>query len=76
MTESGVTKIIFSSSATVYGDPQYLPMDEKHPVGNCTSPYAKTKHFVEEILSDICRIKPVGDIIILEILYFLSIVIQ
>ncbi|XP_059175921.1 UDP-glucose 4-epimerase-like [Physella acuta] len=57
MDESGVTRIIFSSSATVYGDPKYLPMDEKHPVGNCTSPYAKTKHFVEEILFDICRIK-------------------
>lgn len=65
MCESGVTKIIFSSSATVYGDPKYLPMDEKHPVGNCTSPYAKTKHFVEEILFDICRIKPEWSAVVL-----------
>ena len=34
MTEFGVTKIIFSSSATVYGDPQYLPLDENHQIGN------------------------------------------
>ena len=33
MTEFGVTKIIFSSSATVYGDPQYLPLDENHQIG-------------------------------------------
>ncbi|XP_005090120.1 UDP-glucose 4-epimerase [Aplysia californica] len=65
MTESNVTRIIFSSSATVYGDPKYLPMDEAHPVGNCTSPYAKSKQFVEEILSDICRIKPEWSVVIL-----------
>lgn len=35
--------IIFSSSATVYGDPQKLPIDESHPVGACTNPYGKTK---------------------------------
>ena len=34
MTEFGVTKIIFSSSATVYGDPQYLPIDENHQIGS------------------------------------------
>ncbi|KAK0043937.1 UDP-glucose 4-epimerase [Biomphalaria pfeifferi] len=65
MTDARVTKIIFSSSATVYGDPKYLPMDEKHPVGNCTSPYAKSKQFVEEILFDICRIKPEWSVMVL-----------
>uniref|UniRef100_A0A0B6YYJ8 UDP-glucose 4-epimerase n=1 Tax=Arion vulgaris TaxID=1028688 RepID=A0A0B6YYJ8_9EUPU len=65
MCENGVTRIIFSSSATVYGDPKYLPMDENHPVGNCTSPYAKSKHFVEEILSDICRIKSEWSVVVL-----------
>ena len=47
--------MVFSSSATVYGDPQYLPLDEKHPVGGCTNPYGKTKYFIEEILSDVCK---------------------
>lgn len=43
--------IVFSSSATVYGLPQYLPLDEKHPL-SCTNPYGRTKLFVEEILRD------------------------
>ena len=50
MMEFGVTRIVFSSSATVYGQPQYLPVDEKHPTGNCTNPYGKTKFFMEEII--------------------------
>ena len=49
MTEFNVNKIIFSSSATVYGQPQYLPIDENHPTGNCTNPYGKSKFFMEEI---------------------------
>ena len=55
MKACGVRNFIFSSSATVYGLPQYLPLDEKHPVGNCSNPYGKTKYFVEEILSDVCK---------------------
>ena len=55
MKENNVKNIVFSSSATVYGDPQYLPLDEKHPVGGCTNPYGKTKYFIEEILSDVCK---------------------
>ena len=54
MMEYGVKKIVFSSSATVYGDPQYLPVDEKHPTGRCTNPYGKTKFFMEEIIKDQC----------------------
>ena len=53
MAKHGVKNIVFSSSATVYGDPQYLPLDEKHPVGGCTNPYGKTKYFIEEILKDV-----------------------
>jgi UDP-glucose 4-epimerase len=53
MEKHGVKNIVFSSSATVYGDPQYLPLDEKHPVGGCTNPYGKTKYFIEEILRDV-----------------------
>lgn len=54
MQEKGVYNMVFSSSATVYGQPQYLPLDEKHPVGGCTNPYGRTKYFIEEILKDIC----------------------
>ena len=53
MEKYDVKNIVFSSSATVYGDPQYLPLDEKHPVGGCTNPYGKTKYFIEEILRDV-----------------------
>ena len=52
--ELGIKKIVFSSSATVYGNPEYLPFDEKHPTGKCTSPYGKTKYFMEEIMKDVC----------------------
>ena len=54
MSEFGVHDILFSSSATVYGCPQYLPLNESHPAGACTSPYGKTKYFVEQIISDVC----------------------
>lgn len=54
MDECDVKKIVFSSSSTVYGDPEYLPMDEKHRVGNCTNPYAKTKYVIEELIRDVC----------------------
>ena len=56
--EHGVKKIVFSSSATVYGDPEYLPVDEKHPTGKCTNPYGKTKYFMEEIIKDVCSANP------------------
>ncbi|XP_076323339.1 UDP-glucose 4-epimerase-like [Tachypleus tridentatus] len=55
MKEFNVKKIVFSSSALVYGIPEYNPIDERHPVGiSCTNPYAKTKYFCEEILKDVC----------------------
>lgn len=53
MDAYGVTQIVFSSSATVYGSPEYLPYDEKHPKAPI-SPYGKTKSQVEDILEDIC----------------------
>ena len=52
-------KFIFSSSATVYGYPQYLPIDEKHPIGGCTNPYGKTKYFIEEMLFDLAKAEEV-----------------
>jgi UDP-glucose 4-epimerase len=62
MQTHGVKKVVFSSSATVYGIPQFLPITEKHPTGqNCTNPYGKTKYFVEEILKDVCTSDPVSN---------------
>jgi UDP-glucose 4-epimerase len=54
MKSTGVKTLVFSSSATVYGDPQYLPIDEKHPTG-ATNPYGRTKLHVEEILRDLSQ---------------------
>ena len=54
MQECGVDKMVFSSSATVYGDPQYLPIDEAHPTAP-TNPYGTTKLQIERILQDVCK---------------------
>lgn len=50
-----VHNLVFSSSATVYGNPQHLPIDEQHPVGGCTNPYGQTKFFIEEMIKDHCK---------------------
>uniref|UniRef100_A0A8B9J2D8 UDP-glucose 4-epimerase n=1 Tax=Amazona collaria TaxID=241587 RepID=A0A8B9J2D8_9PSIT len=55
MKAHGVRNLVFSSSATVYGDPKYLPLDEKHPAGGCTNPYGKSKYFIEEMIRDLCK---------------------
>ncbi|XP_041360173.1 UDP-glucose 4-epimerase-like [Gigantopelta aegis] len=65
MKEHSVCNMVFSSSATVYGTPQYLPYDEKHPTGKCCNPYGKTKHFIEEILKDICTANPSWNVVVL-----------
>jgi len=53
---SGCKSIIFSSSATVYGDPETIPITEQSPVGaGITNPYGKTKFFIEEILKDYAK---------------------
>jgi UDP-glucose 4-epimerase len=55
MKENNVKNFVFSSSATVYGLPSYLPLDEKHStIGDqITNPYGKTKYVVEHILKDL-----------------------
>ncbi len=53
MKEAGVKNIIFSSSATVYGDPAFIPITEECPKGQCTNPYGWTKSMLEQILTDI-----------------------
>jgi UDP-glucose 4-epimerase len=54
MKKAKVKTLVFSSSATVYGVPRYLPLDEKHPL-EPTNPYGRTKFFIEEMLRDIYR---------------------
>lgn len=54
MEAEGVRSIVFSSSATVYGEPQRLPIDEHHPTGP-VNPYGQTKLACENILSDLAR---------------------
>ena len=53
MQEFTCKKIVFSSSATVYGDPHTTPIQEHFPVGAITNPYGRTKYFIEEILKDL-----------------------
>uniref|UniRef100_A0A8B9UID2 UDP-N-acetylglucosamine 4-epimerase n=1 Tax=Anas zonorhyncha TaxID=75864 RepID=A0A8B9UID2_9AVES len=65
MKAHGVKNIVFSSSATVYGDPKYLPLDENHPVGGCTNPYGKSKYFIEEMIRDLCKADKAWNAVIL-----------
>jgi UDP-glucose 4-epimerase len=51
MSEAECNNIVFSSSATIYGEPQYLPYDEKHPT-NPVNPYGRTKLIIENIIND------------------------
>ena len=57
MQAHGCKRIVFSSSATVYGEPHYLPFDEAHPVAP-VNPYGRTKLMVEQILGDWCAANP------------------
>ena len=54
MNACGIKALVFSSSATVYGDPQYLPLTEDHPL-SATNPYGKTKLVIEDMLNDLYR---------------------
>ena len=49
---------MFSSSATVYGVPEYLPLDEQHRIGECTNPYGTTKYAVEKMMMDLAASNP------------------
>ncbi|OUP49361.1 UDP-glucose 4-epimerase GalE [Lachnoclostridium sp. An181] len=53
MRNHGVKNIVFSSSATVYGDPAIIPITEECPKGTCTNPYGWTKSMLEQILTDL-----------------------
>lgn len=61
----GCKNIIFSSSATVYGNPAVIPITEECPKGHCTNPYGQTKSMLEEIFMDIQKADPEWNIVLL-----------
>ncbi len=65
MRKAGCKNIIFSSSATVYGNPAQIPITEECPKGQCTNPYGWTKSMLEQILSDIQKADPEWNVILL-----------
>jgi len=64
MQKYGVKNIVFSSSATVYGNPASVPIKEDFPL-SCTNPYGRTKLFIEEILQDLHTANPSWNIALL-----------
>ncbi len=65
MRKHGCKNMIFSSSATVYGDPAFIPITEECPKGTCTNPYGWTKSMLEQILSDIQKADPEWNVVLL-----------
>lgn len=65
MRKHNVKNIIFSSSATVYGDPAIIPITEECPKGECTNPYGWTKSMLEQILMDMQKADPEWNVILL-----------
>ncbi len=65
MREFDVKNFVFSSSATVYGDPASVPIREDFPTGGTTNPYGTTKLFIEQTLKDYCKADPTLNVAIL-----------
>ena len=65
MRKHNVKNFIFSSSATVYGNPEFIPITEECPKGVCTNPYGWTKHMLEQILTDIQKADNEWNIVLL-----------
>lgn len=65
MRNHGCKNIIFSSSATVYGDPAMIPITEECPKGTCTNPYGWSKSMLEQILTDMQKADPEWNVILL-----------
>ena len=65
MKKHGVKKMIFSSSATVYGSPKEIPITEECPKGTCTNPYGWTKSMLEQILTDMQKADPEWNVVLL-----------
>ena len=65
MRNHGVKNLIFSSSATVYGDPAFVPITEECPKGEVTNPYGRTKSMLEQVLTDLHTADPEWNILLL-----------
>ena len=65
MRNHGCKNIIFSSSATVYGDPAIIPITEECPKGQCTNPYGWTKSMLEQVLMDVQKADPEWNVVLL-----------
>ena len=65
MRKYGVKNIVFSSSATVYGDPAFIPITEECPKGKITNPYGQTKSMLEQVLTDVHVSDPEWNVILL-----------
>ena len=65
MRKNGCKNIIFSSSATVYGDPAQIPITEACPKGHCTNPYGQTKSMLEEVMIDVQKADPEWNVVLL-----------
>ena len=65
MRTHNVKNFVFSSSATVYGDPATVPIREDFPTGGTTNPYGTTKLFIEKILMDYCKADPTLNVALL-----------
>ena len=65
MRDAGCKNIIFSSSATVYGTPEKLPLTEDMPKGEVTNPYGRTKSIIEDILTDVQFAYPDMNVVLL-----------
>lgn len=65
MQQVRVKNIVFSSSATVYGNPETMPITEDCPKGQCTNPYGWTKSMMEQIMTDVQKANPKMNVILL-----------
>lgn len=65
MRRHNCKNIIFSSSATVYGEPAVIPITEECPKGHCTNPYGQTKSMLEEVLMDLQRADKAWNVVLL-----------
>lgn len=65
MRNHNCKNIIFSSSATVYGDPAIIPITEECPKGHCTNPYGQTKSMLEQVMMDVQQADPEWNVVLL-----------